>query len=233
MIDESTTAQSPRPDQEPIKVGAIDMGSKNFKFVFGQKINGNITTELIRKERLELGKEVTGNHGIIGHKKFRQIEEALSQFVRYCQDRGAPTVLAISTSAIRNARNHKKIVDLAHEIGISMEIAEGAREGEVGYFAATGGVPNKLISDAGSRSIQIAWEINGHIVSHSTPVGYEQAYESFVEHAFRFLYCGGESSRSSEILAFKAVLVSVLSWWSLLSSPVTNAVTVFAASAMN
>lgn len=75
-------------------VGAIDMGSKNFKFVFGQKVNGRVTTELIRKEQLEIGKEVTENHGMIGRKKFRQIEDTLSQFVSYCRDRGAHTVAA-------------------------------------------------------------------------------------------------------------------------------------------
>ena len=53
----------------------------------------------------------------------------------------------------------------------------------MGYLAATGGAPNKLVCDSGSKSIQIAWEINGKILSRSIPVGYELVYESFVEHA--------------------------------------------------
>jgi len=73
MTGESTIAQPPRSDEEPGMVGAIDMGSRNFKYVFGQKINGIITTELIGKERLEIGKEVTENHGLIGRNKFMQI----------------------------------------------------------------------------------------------------------------------------------------------------------------
>jgi len=183
MTDESTIAQPPRSDEEPGMVGAIDMGSRNFKYVFGQKINGIITTELIGKERLEIGKEVTENHGLIGRNKFMQIEEALSRFIRYCSDRGALTVLAIATSAIRNARNQQQVIDLAREIGLTMEVADGLREGEVGYLAATGGAPDKLVCDSGSKSIQIAWEINGKILSQSIPVGYELVYESFVEHA--------------------------------------------------
>jgi exopolyphosphatase/guanosine-5'-triphosphate,3'-diphosphate pyrophosphatase len=183
MTGESTITKAPQSDEEPGKVGAIDMGSKSFKFVFGQKINGRVTIELIRKERLEIGKEVTENHGIIGRHKFRQIEVALSQFMRYCSDRGAPTVLAIATSAVRNARNQQQVIDLAREIGVSIEVAEGVREGKVGYLAATGGAPNKLVSDSGSRSIQVVWEVNGKIQSRSIPVGYELAYESFVEHA--------------------------------------------------
>ena len=45
-------------------------------------------------------------------------------------------------------------------------------------MAATGGQPNKLVSDSGSKSIQVAWEANGRIRSSSAPVGYEQAYEA-------------------------------------------------------
>ncbi|RDH86645.1 MAG: hypothetical protein DIZ78_07000 [endosymbiont of Escarpia spicata] len=183
MISESAITQQSRTKEEPSMVGAIDMGSKNFKFVFGQKVNGRVTTELIRKEQLEIGKEVTENHGMIGRSKFRQIEDTLSQFVSYCRDRGTTTVLAIATSAIRNARNHQQVIDLAGEIGIAIEVAEGEREGEVGYLAATGGAPNKLVSDSGSKSIQIAWWNNDKVQSRSIPVGYELAYESFVERA--------------------------------------------------
>ena len=53
----------------------------------------------------------------------------------------------------------------------------------MGYFAATGGAPNKLVSDGGSKSMQIAWESGGEIHSHSVPVGYQLAYESFLEPA--------------------------------------------------
>jgi exopolyphosphatase/guanosine-5'-triphosphate,3'-diphosphate pyrophosphatase len=181
MTGEGNIAQPLRSVEEPSKVGAIDMGSKNFKFVFGQMINGNITTELIGKKRLGIGEEVTNNNGLIGQNKIMQIEEALSQFVRYCNDRGAPRVLAIATSAIRSARNHQQVIDLGREIGLTIEVTDGVREGEVGYFAATGGAPNKLVSDFGSKSIQIAWDINGKILSRSIPFGYELAYESFVK----------------------------------------------------
>ncbi|MGB5261677.1 MAG: hypothetical protein WBO34_14310, partial [Gammaproteobacteria bacterium] len=164
-------------------VGAIDMGSRNFKYVIGQKSNGIINTELIGKKRLEIGKEVSENHGLIGRNKLIEIKSELSQFMRYCTERGASKVLAIATSAIRNASNHQQVIDLAREIGLTIEVADGAREGEVGYLAATGGAPNKLVSDFGSKSIQVAWEINGKILSRSIPTGYELIYESFVEHA--------------------------------------------------
>ena len=173
-------------DEAINSIGAIDMGSKNFKFVFGQKINGIITTELIGKERLELGKEVTENDGLIGEEKIAQMQETLSRFVSYCRDRGATEILAIATSAIRNAKNHQRIIDMARETGLTIDVAEGIREGRLGYLAATGGESNKLVSDGGSKSMQIAWEFMGKIHSHSVPVGYELAYEGFLETASTF-----------------------------------------------
>ena len=173
---------SPWVDQSTRQVGAIDLGSKNFKFVFGQKVNGVITTELIRKERFELGKEVTENNGLIGEERIAQVKQSLSKFVHYCRERGASDVLAITASAIRNARNYQRIRDVADEVGVNLELADGAREGEIGYFAATGGAPNKLVTEVGSKSMQVTWERDGDILSRSVSVGYEQAYESFIEH---------------------------------------------------
>lgn len=169
-------------DRSSGQVGAIDLGSKNFKFVFGRKTNGVVTTELIRKERLELGKEVTENNGLIGEERITQVKQSLSEFVHYCRERGASDVLAITASAIRNARNYRRIRDIAHEVGVNLELADGAREGQIGYLAATGGAPNKLVTEVGSKSMQVTWERDGDILSRSVSVGYEQAYESFIEH---------------------------------------------------
>jgi exopolyphosphatase/pppGpp-phosphohydrolase len=173
---------SPRLDEFIRQVGAIDLGSKNFKFVFGRKVNGVITTELIRKERFNLGKEVTENNGLIGETRIAQVKQSLSEFVHYCRERGTSDVLGITASAIRNARNYQRIRDVADEVGVNLELADGAREGEIGYFAATGGAPNKLVTEVGSKSMQVTWERDGDILSRSVSVGYEQAYESFIEH---------------------------------------------------
>jgi exopolyphosphatase/pppGpp-phosphohydrolase len=183
-IDSKITLVPPtRPDRTDGAVGAVDMGSKNFKFVFGQQVDGVVTTALIGKERLELGREVTENDGLIGEQKILQMQEAIGWFVRYCSDRGAPLVLAIATSAIRNAKNHQRVIDMAREAGLTIDVAEGTREGEVGYFAATGGAPDMLVCEAGSKSMQIAWEAEGKIHARSVPVGYQLAYEGFFEPA--------------------------------------------------
>ena len=168
-------------NQQHRMIGAIDMGSKNFKFVFGYEIDGVITTELIRKESLQLGKEVSENNGLIRENRIYQVSRSLSWFVLYCRERGASEVLGITASAIRNARNYDRVRDVANVLGVNLEVADGAREGEIGYFAATGGAANRLVTEIGSKSMQISWESDGAIRSRSVSVGYEQAYEGFVE----------------------------------------------------
>jgi exopolyphosphatase/pppGpp-phosphohydrolase len=163
------------------RIGAVDLGSKNFKMVMGQEIGGKVTTELIGKAPLEIGREVTENHSTIGEEKIRQMERTLSRFMLYCADKGAATVLGIATSAIRSARNQQQVIDLALNMGLYLEIADGEREGQVGYLAATEGAPNKLVSGLGSKSMQVVWERDGDIHSQSVSVGYELAYETFVE----------------------------------------------------
>ncbi len=167
--------------QQHRMIGAIDMGSKNFKYVFGHEIDGVITTELIRKESLQLGKEVSENNGLIREERIYQVSRSLSWFVLYCRERGASEVLGITASAIRNARNYDRVRDVAHVVGVNLEVADGAREGEIGYFAATGGAANKLVTEVGSKSMQITWDSAGTIRSQSVSVGYEQAYEAFIE----------------------------------------------------
>ena len=168
--------------RSPGVVGAVDLGSKNFKFVLGHRVEGVVTTELIRKQRFELGKEVSENNGLIGEERIDQVKRSLSDFVGYCRERGASDVLAITASAIRNARNYQRVRDVAHEVGVNLELADGAREGEIGYFAATGAEPNMFVTEVGSKSMQVTWETGGEILSRSVSVGYEQAYESFIEH---------------------------------------------------
>ena len=165
---------------------AIDMGSKTFKLVMGQKVNDRVTTQLLKKENLELGKEVAENHKMIRKEKLIEIENVLSRFKKICKEKEATKILAIATSAVRDAGNKKEVFDMARNLGIILDIAEGSREGEVGYLAATYGASNKLVIDMGSQSFQLTWKISKKIVSQSIDGGYKIAYNKFIRGASTF-----------------------------------------------
>lgn len=163
------------------KIGAIDMGSKNFKLVIGWKVNDQIITQLLKKENVNLGREVDENNKRIRKKKLVEIENILSSFKNDCLKKGITKILAIATSAVRNARNKEDLVSLARDYGISLDVADGQREGEVGYLAATSGASNRLVIDMGSQSFQLTWKINKKIKSKSFKAGYKIAYKKFIK----------------------------------------------------
>jgi exopolyphosphatase/pppGpp-phosphohydrolase len=75
----------------------------------------------VKKEHVDLGKEVTENYKRIRKKKLIEIENILSRFKNDCINKGVTTLLAIATSAVRNARNKEDLVSLARDYGISLE----------------------------------------------------------------------------------------------------------------
>lgn len=174
------------PTEPHPTVCAIDLGSKNFKMVTGSKVDGTVVTELIMKKPLALGKELMENANVIGKEKLLEVEQALLEFKRYCDNRAIHPLLAIATNAIRDANNRNQIAALARAIGLDLEIADGRREAEVGYLAATGGLPGKLVVEMGSRSLQVAWETAGRIESRLIDKGYEHAFQSFFRAAPHF-----------------------------------------------
>lgn len=168
------------------EIAAIDLGSKTFKFLVGRQINGQIETELLKKETLMLGKELTEHHGWISETKFTKIQQVLTDFKAYCDNRGINTILAIGTSAIRSAKNNERLSELTNSLGISFEIAKGMREGDIGYLAATIGKPEQLMSDMGSRSFQVAYQKKGDIVSQSRKAGYMIIFEKIYQDTSSF-----------------------------------------------
>jgi exopolyphosphatase/pppGpp-phosphohydrolase len=158
---------------------ALDLGSKNFKFVSGHHVNGRIQTKLLNKISLNLGNELNQYDGVIRPNKLSELESVLGTFAKYCHNKGISKFLAIATSAVRNMKNNSEIVALARNAGIELEIADGQREGEIGYLAATYGEPNCIVAELGSHSCQIAWDDGNEIKVDPLNIGYQRIFEEF------------------------------------------------------
>ena len=168
-------------------VCALDLGSKNLKLVSGYQIDGRLHTKLVDKITLHLGIEVNESGGFIRPEKLAEIETALGTIVDSCRCRGISTFLAIATNAVSQTTNNGEIVALARKLGIDLEIADGRREGEVGYLAATLGAPHRLVAELGSRSCQIAWDTGTGIDVTPLSFGYRRLYKQFFREAATFV----------------------------------------------
>ncbi len=165
-----------KTDTSRKRVCALDLGSRNFKAVIGFRNGGSVVWRLLCKHTIQLGKEIADNGGVIGSAKLAEVRDALEPLVDVCRQEGASTMLGIATRAVREARNGADVVALAAALGIDVEIADGPREAAVGYLAATGGAANRLVSDFGSLSLEIAWRLAGPLETSCVTCGYEDAY---------------------------------------------------------
>ncbi len=174
------------PDHQGTTVCAIDLGSRNFKAVVGRLSGGAIVTRLLDKVRLDLGEHLAENRGSISAAKIAEILAALDALAARGRAEGASKVLAVGTRALRAARNADAVIGAARAAGIAIEIVSGEREAELGYLCATGGAPNRLVSDLGSQSLEISWKTRSAIESRCVGPGYVGAYGTWFAGASGF-----------------------------------------------
>ena len=184
------------PGHPGTTVCAIDLGSRNFKAVVGRISNGEVVTRLLDKVRVDLGEHLAQNRDFISKAKTAEIVDALGSLAARGRAEGASRVLAVGTWALRQARNAEVVVRAAEMAGIQVEVASGEREAELAYLCATGGAPNRLVSDLGSHSLEIAWRTENAIESRCVEPGYEGAY------AACFADASGFSAARAEYDAF-------------------------------
>jgi exopolyphosphatase/pppGpp-phosphohydrolase len=161
---------------------AIDMGSNSFRRIVGSFDKGRYTQRSIEKKTLGVGDDVT-RHGRISDAKLTEIEEALSGFKTSCEKDGAAPVVAIGTSAFREAPNGGRAVEIAAKLGIPMEIATEKRESELAYLAGSLGEDGHAVIDNGSRSIELVTSNGGAARYVVFNLGYRVAYETFFARA--------------------------------------------------
>lgn len=181
--DDTTPSRS---DSDVGRVCALDLGSNTFKAVIGEIREGELSTRLLEKRAVRLGAAIMANQGVIGAAKLAEARRALTELKARCNGEGSDIILGVATRAVRGAVNREELLDVARDVGVSVEIADGAREAELAYLAATGGAERKLVCDFGSQSMQLAWRLSPGIESTSLDLGYERAYLDFFRHAHTF-----------------------------------------------
>jgi exopolyphosphatase/pppGpp-phosphohydrolase len=174
----SLSAQRNPDGDAPTPMCAIDMGSNSFKRIVGSFHHGQFDQGTVEKRTLGVGDDVA-RYGKISDAKLAEIEETLSGFKRSCEERGAAPVVAIGTSAFRDAPNGARAVEIAAKFGIPMEIATEQRESELAYLVASLGRDGYAVIDNGSRSIELVSREGRSVPYIVFNEGYRLAYENF------------------------------------------------------
>jgi exopolyphosphatase/guanosine-5'-triphosphate,3'-diphosphate pyrophosphatase len=122
-----------------VRIAALDVGSNSFHVLIVQvQSDGRVEVLARAKEMVRLG-ETSLRTGVIPPEVFRRGLEALAS-LRRIVDRYRPDALvAIATSAVREAQNGGEFVRAARdEIGIDIQVIRGQEEGRLIYLGARG-----------------------------------------------------------------------------------------------
>jgi exopolyphosphatase/guanosine-5'-triphosphate,3'-diphosphate pyrophosphatase len=153
--------------QQKRTFAAIDLGSNALRAVIAREENGVV--EIIRNIRLplRLGEDVF-HTGEISSKKMLVTEEAFVRLFQVFVEYNVSEVRACATSAMRDARNGKLLVQrILNSTGIYLQTIQGVEEAQLIFKAVRGRVPLKkktaILMDIGGGSTELTVVRNGDI----------------------------------------------------------------------
>ncbi|WP_413559256.1 Ppx/GppA family phosphatase [Bdellovibrio sp. HCB209] len=146
-----------------MKVAALDLGTNTFLCLIAEGNKNGITK--VHKDLVEvvrLGQDVDKT-GELHPEALVRAKKCLTEFKKEIDKHGVDKILAMATSAARDAKNGQDLFNIGKELGIPIEVIPGADEARISYQGATGGVidPTKtnLVIDVGGGSTEF---IVGH-----------------------------------------------------------------------
>lgn len=141
-------------------MAVVDLGSNSFQaFIAEADADGRVEPVLVEREMLHLGRFMTGA-GVIPAEAATDAVHTAMRLSELSLEAGAERVLAVATSALRDAGNGAAIVAaIERAIGHEVKVLSGAEEARLAFVGAAAGLPDAkrlLVSDLGGGSLELA-----------------------------------------------------------------------------
>jgi exopolyphosphatase/guanosine-5'-triphosphate,3'-diphosphate pyrophosphatase len=166
-------------------VAIVDLGSAAVRFIIA-RIRPSARYRILVEDRVptRLG---GGAPGTLPRRAIAKTIRAVHRFfARYSPRRRGPRVVAVATSAVRDARNRELLLDpLRRKEGIEVRVLSAHDEARLGVAAALESLSfsDALVADLGGASLQLSRVRNGRIVSMSSvPLGAVRSTHRFLRH---------------------------------------------------
>lgn len=181
-----------------MKVAALDLGSNTFLLLICEVEHGVITE--IYQDEIQVTKLGQGVHA---NRKFHpdalvRAEECLREFSEIINSEKPTKILAVATSAARDAANKQALFSIGERYGIPIKVIPGELEAKITFDGATYDFKDRrgvCIIDVGGGSTEIlALGVDGLTRGTSVNVGSVRLTEMFVT---------GHPIKKSEIKAMK------------------------------
>ncbi len=141
------------------RVAVIDMGSNSFRLIvieYVPHLSFRVVDEVRETVRLSEGMADTN---IMRAAAMDRAARAVQIYAAFCKASGISDIMAVGTSAIRDAKNQQRfLARLQSETGIAVRVLSGYEEAYYGYLAAVNctTLQDGYVLDMGGGSIQIS-----------------------------------------------------------------------------
>lgn len=166
-------------------VAVVDLGSTAVRCVLA-KVRPDVGYEVLVRLRVptRLG---GGAPGTLPRKAIRETLSAVRRFLaEYSSKRRGPRVIAVATSAVRDAANREQLLTpLRRDLGIEVQILSPRDEARLGVTAALGSLAfgDAMVADLGGSSLQLS-RVRNHVMTStiSLPLGAVRSTRRFLRH---------------------------------------------------
>ncbi len=164
-----------------MRIAVIDIGTNTFHLLVVERSASGRISHLYRdRQYVFLGE---GGPGFIGPEAYRRGIQALEAFARRKELLSVDKVVAIGTSALRNASNSREFIeDVYRKTKIRIEVIDGQREAYYIYRGVEQTLVEKsthdLIMDVGGGSVELIYTNEGKMLwASSYRIGISVLYE--------------------------------------------------------
>jgi len=164
-------------------VAIVDLGSNAVRLLLA-KVKPDKGYRVLSEERVptRLG---GGAPGVLPRTAIDETLRAVHRFFEEHREEG-PRVVAIATSAVRDARNRDRLLaPLRYREGIDVQVLSAAAEARLGAVAALRSLDfdEALVADLGGSSLQLSRVRDGRVASSSSlPLGAVRTTRRFLPH---------------------------------------------------
>lgn len=171
----------PAPDDRPFAV--VDIGSNSGRMIVFRLRQGE-HLDVIEDARapLRLARDLRGSDRL-GPDAIERTMEALHDFMAVARGAGATQMIAVATSAVRDADDGDELLERAHRLGVPLQTIDGDHEAMLGFFGAVHDLPvtSGFTFDVGGGSAEVSSFRDRRLVrSWSMPLGSLRTSDAFL-----------------------------------------------------
>lgn len=153
------------------RVAVVDVGSNSTRLLVAEVEDGRVVEVVRRSTVTRLGRGVDLS-GQLSAEAIEAACAAVAEYVEICEAEGAGTVVAIATSAVRDASNGGAFVaELRERFAFSARVLDGAEEARLTYRGATLEQPPvepTLVIDIGGGSTEMIVGTGEEVAFHAS-----------------------------------------------------------------